>query len=185
MRERDVVPVTPERWDDLQALFGDRGAYAGCWCQWWRMTASGFDGAGAAARRERLAQQVAGGCAPGLLCYEDGEPVGWVSAGARSDFGRVERSRRLATDTPAEWAVVCFYVPRAQRGRGIARTLLAGAVEHARRSGAAGIEGYPITPPASAAEAYTGVPSLFAAARFVQVTHGTRRTVWRRELAEA
>jgi hypothetical protein len=25
-------PVSPERWDDLVELFGQHGAYSGCWC---------------------------------------------------------------------------------------------------------------------------------------------------------
>lgn len=39
----DVHPVTPERWDDLVRLFGANGAYANCWCMWWRVTAAAFD----------------------------------------------------------------------------------------------------------------------------------------------
>jgi hypothetical protein len=35
--ELDVRPVTSERWDDLLVLFGDRGAYSGCWCMWFRV----------------------------------------------------------------------------------------------------------------------------------------------------
>ncbi|MBI2165479.1 MAG: hypothetical protein HYU29_03630 [Chloroflexi bacterium] len=35
-------PVTPDRWTDLEQLFGDRGAFAGCWCMWWRLTRSQF-----------------------------------------------------------------------------------------------------------------------------------------------
>jgi hypothetical protein len=30
-------PVTPDRWDDLVTLFGERGACGGCWCMAWRL----------------------------------------------------------------------------------------------------------------------------------------------------
>ena len=30
-------PLTPERWPDLERLFGVRGACGGCWCMWWRL----------------------------------------------------------------------------------------------------------------------------------------------------
>jgi hypothetical protein len=30
-------PLTPERWHDLEQLFGTRGACGGCWCMWWRV----------------------------------------------------------------------------------------------------------------------------------------------------
>jgi hypothetical protein len=32
-----VLPVTPDRWDDFEKLFGKSGACAGCWCMWWRL----------------------------------------------------------------------------------------------------------------------------------------------------
>jgi hypothetical protein len=36
-------PATPDHWHDLEALFGERGAYGNCWCMWWRMKRSEFD----------------------------------------------------------------------------------------------------------------------------------------------
>jgi len=27
-----IHPVTPERWADLEELFGPSGGYGGCWC---------------------------------------------------------------------------------------------------------------------------------------------------------
>ncbi len=33
----DVVPLTPERWPDLEDLFGPKGACYGCWCNHFRM----------------------------------------------------------------------------------------------------------------------------------------------------
>ena len=32
-----VKPLTPALWPDLEALFGDNGACAGCWCMFWRL----------------------------------------------------------------------------------------------------------------------------------------------------
>ena len=34
--ELDFRPLTPDRWKDLEALFGKHGATGGCWCMWWR-----------------------------------------------------------------------------------------------------------------------------------------------------
>ncbi len=36
----EVYPVTADRWPDLEALFGPKGAYAGCWCMNWRLKRS-------------------------------------------------------------------------------------------------------------------------------------------------
>jgi hypothetical protein len=40
--EISIHPLTPERWDDLLTLFGEHGAYSGCWCMWWRLTSAEF-----------------------------------------------------------------------------------------------------------------------------------------------
>jgi hypothetical protein len=42
--ELQLQPVTPERWEDLQRLFGKHGAYGGCWCMWWRIKHTRFEG---------------------------------------------------------------------------------------------------------------------------------------------
>ena len=36
-------PLTPARWPDFEKLFGPSGAYAGCWCMWWRTSRSQFE----------------------------------------------------------------------------------------------------------------------------------------------
>jgi hypothetical protein len=37
MKQLEFIPATAERWQDLETLFGERGAYGNCWCMWWRM----------------------------------------------------------------------------------------------------------------------------------------------------
>src|SRR6266704_374930 len=32
-----IVPLTPERWDDVAGLFGEGGDPKTCWCMYWRM----------------------------------------------------------------------------------------------------------------------------------------------------
>ena len=182
--------MTADRWDDLVSLFGENGAYANCWCMWWRTTAATFDqgvkdrGAGNRAAMKAL---VAEGREPGLLAYRGREPVGWISVAPRSEFGRVERSPVLkpVDDEPA-WAVVCFYIDKRHRGEGVGRALLDAAVEHVRRKGGRLVEGYPVHPDdrTTSASAYTGVVSMFEASGFKQVARRkpTSRSIWRKRV---
>ena len=43
--QQDVAihPLTPQRWADLERLFGANGACGGCWCMWWRLKRPEFD----------------------------------------------------------------------------------------------------------------------------------------------
>lgn len=188
--EHEVVPVTPDRWEDLVALFGPNGAYAGCWCLWWRQTSREHDAGHGDPNREAMRGLVTDGREPGLLAYDDSGPVGWVSVAPRPEFGRVLRSplfRPADPDDPDDrtvWSVVCFYVPRTQRGRGLTAALLDGAVAHAVDRGASALEGYPVVPGrARSADLFPGVPSVFERAGFTEVAapSPTRRIV-RREL---
>ena len=185
----DVRPVTPERWKDLEGLFGPNGAYANCWCMWWRMASRDFDRTAPAEKRLALRRIVRGGGVPGLLAYEDGDPVGWVSIAPREEFGRLERSTTLKrVDERPVWSVVCFYIPRPNRGRGIAGALVRGAVAHARERGARIVEAYPQDTSRGrrpAADIYTGVPSLFERAGFRQVARAGSRSIMRKALRRA
>jgi hypothetical protein len=107
-------PVSPaaSRAGDLVALFGERGPCAGCWCMWWRVTASQF-GCRAGGRTPRRPERlVATGRRPGLLA-RDGIPVGRVALAPRTEYGRLQRSPKLkpVDDTPV-WSTVCAHGSR-------------------------------------------------------------------------
>ena len=174
----DVGPATSERWSDLADLFerkGPRGGSpmpAGCWCMWWRQRAGD-----PARNREAMAKLVADGREPGLLAYEGGRAVGWVSVAPRTDFGQLVRSRSYGPtdDDPDVWSIVCFYVdPRAKR-RGVSKALLRAAVDHALRRGATAVEAYP-----HERGDYMGSPAMFEAAGFAVTRTAGKRVVMRR-----
>ncbi len=136
--------------------------------------------------KRRFKRLVTSGGVAACLARVDGEPVGWCCLGPRRDFPRLERSRIPTSADADDWAVVCFYVPASQRGRGVARHLLAAAVDLARDSGARVLEGYPVRVKDGAYPAtfaFVGVPRLFERCRFRDVTPpGARRLVYQRRL---
>ena len=168
-----VSPLTPERWSDLLALFGPRGACGGCWCMYWRRPAAEFTRGKGRRNRDALRRLVAGGAVPGVLAYVNGGPVGWCSLGPRQAYSRLERARMLRPiDAEPVWSVVCFFVARAHRREGVSVALLEGAAAFARRCGARILEGYPVEPRESAmpdAFAWTGTATTFRAAGFTEV----------------
>jgi GNAT superfamily N-acetyltransferase len=167
-------PVTPDRWRDLEKLFGERGACGGCWCMWWRMSRSEFEQKKGGGTKRALKRLVAKGQVPGLLAYAGGEPVGWCSVAPRQDFPALERSRILKrVDDKPVWSVVCFFVARPFRRTGVTRQLLTAAIEYARKHGAKIVEGYPVEPKAGKAPdvfVFTGLASAFRKAGFEEVT---------------
>jgi ribosomal protein S18 acetylase RimI-like enzyme len=185
--ELEVHPVTPDRWDDLVELFGERGASSGCWCMFFRLTGEQFQRQAGAAAREGLRALVREGAVPGLLAYAEGRPVGWCSVAPRDQFQRVLRSPVLRpVDDRRVWSVVCFYIDRASRRRGVAERLVDAAVRHAAAAGAEALEGYPrdtSSRPHSNAELYVGTVSMFQAAGFQEVERRSpTRPIMRLEL---
>jgi GNAT superfamily N-acetyltransferase len=120
---------------------------------------------------------VQAGREPGLLAYEDGAPVGWVSVARRDDYGHLSRSRHYGPTEPEEeiWSIACFVVHPSARHRGVARTLLEAAVEHALERGARAVEAYPHARRAD----YMGSAEMFASAGFEPVRAASVRTIVR------
>ncbi|MDQ4035861.1 MAG: GNAT family N-acetyltransferase [Chloroflexota bacterium] len=168
----EIVPATEDRWSDVSALL-DASGEAGCWCQAWR----GHDAkarSGGRSRPELLRDQMRGGPPPpGYLAYLDGVPVGWVGVAVRTDTPRLLHSRTIpAVDDQPVWSIGCFRSRPGYRRRGIAKALLAGVVEAARRAGAPGVEAYPIDPQGARVEVgagYVGIASMFEAVGFRRV----------------
>ena len=167
-----IEPVTPERWRDLETLFGERGACAGCWCMWWRLPRSKFVAQKGEGNHRALKRIVAGGEIPGLIAYHDGEPIGWCALAPRSDYLRLAKSRILReVDEQPVWSITCFFVARPFRRRGVTKKLLEAAVAYAKKKGATILEGYSVDAKTKSADAfvYTGLASTFRAAGFEEV----------------
>ncbi len=186
-RAFEIHPLTADRWEDLETLFGPSGAYSGCWCMFWRITRSQFAEQcrnGGAENKAAIHEVVASGEVPGLLAYTDGKPVGWCAVAPREVYAALERSttRKRIDDQPV-WSITCFYVAPGWRKRGVSTALVNAAIEHVRGQGGTMLEAYPtlnepgMKPPSNSA-AYMGLSEVFRAAGFVEVARpGNSRRV--------
>jgi len=175
-----VLPLTPERFPDLAALFEEGGDPKWCWCMYFRARGRTWSNSTAAGNRAELEALTGGPLAPGLVAYRDDRVVGWVSLGPREDYERLTYSQVLAPidDTPV-WSIVCFVVSRRSRGQGVAAALLDAAVEYAREHGATTLEGYPVDAGddrVPAANAFHGTLRMFERAGFTVIA----RRQWNR-----
>jgi GNAT superfamily N-acetyltransferase len=184
----DLVEVTGTSWPIFEELFGPGGIQGGCWCSYFRMRAAEFAGTRSQARRGYVRDAVERAEPFGLVAVDDDLPIGWISVSPRECFHRLARSSvaraEAGHDVTGTWSVVCFYIPRAARGQGLARTLLAGAVGYAVRNGAVHIEGYPVDTThrrIPVGDLYYGTLSTFLTAGFDIIDRrGPRRVLVRR-----
>jgi GNAT superfamily N-acetyltransferase len=179
-----VEPAALLPWSAVEQVLASTGESGHCWCRWWLTTNAAYSALTDDERRDQARSAHAAGSPRGLLAQRDGAPVGWVSVAPRSDYVRLPRTQLVAAGTPDPdftdatiWAIVCFTVAPAHRRTGVARHLLAAAIEHAAAGGARRIEAYPIDTDAhpaprrapSAGDLTTGSLALFTGAGFVEV----------------
>jgi RimJ/RimL family protein N-acetyltransferase len=143
-QQYSIFPLTPDRWGDFQTLFGERGAYSGCWCMYWRIKRSEFNQATRDERKAAMHALINQGTMPGILLYEGSSPIGWCSIGPREDFPPLQRSTTLKpVDDQEVWSIVCFFINKKQRRQGMMTRLICGAIDFAQSQGAKIIEAYP------------------------------------------
>jgi len=193
-----IVPASEASWDDLQTVFGDRGAARSCQCQRYKLAPrEAFSKFPAEERAQRLRMQTNPGTpdaetTTGLIAYLDGEPVGWCAVQPRTSYPSLLRVYRTPWEGRSEdrtddsvWSVTCVFVRAGFRKRGIAYALAAAAVDHARSRGARALEAYPMRSEIGEVtwdEIHVGAQSIFANAGMAEVSRpGIRRAVMRVE----
>jgi GNAT superfamily N-acetyltransferase len=188
----EIHALTPDRLDDLADLFDSAAVTRGCWCTWFIDRAAVVKAGWSNGDNRRRFEAMAADAEPpmGLLAYDEGVPVGWLSMGPRSRYQRAigPRTRILrardASEDDVVWLLPCFFVRVGHRRKGIPAALLAAAIEHASAHGADAVEGFPIAEGHDvSADDYLGKQRRFAECGFECVAQPSpRRVVMRRQL---
>jgi GNAT superfamily N-acetyltransferase len=171
-RTVEYYAATAERWQEIEALFGPRGACAGCWDMWWRLTRAEFERNKGEGNKEAFKRIVLADEVPGLLALVDKVPAGWCAVQPREAYSALMRSQTLRpVDDAPVWAITCFFIARPYRRQGMTVGLLRAAVEHARANGAQIVEGYPVEPRGMLPDAFAwhGTAAAFRKAGFAEV----------------
>jgi GNAT superfamily N-acetyltransferase len=182
-----IHPLTLERWDDFETLFGKNGACAGCWCTWWHLGQSEWLAKKGETTKRMMRALVKKGPPPGLLAYAGREAVGWCALGPRAGYPRLARSKILApVDDAPVWSVTCFFVRRDWRRRGVTVALLEHAARWVATQGGRILEGYPTDTDKEQPGAFVhhGLLGAFRSAKFNEVARRSKhRPIVRREAA--
>ncbi len=184
-----VHPVTEDRLDDWLRFFDHDGfagnpGWASCYCmephepstpdepeRRWRET------------RAAMVKRLRVGTTHGYLAYVDGQPVGWVNASLRKDYGLYKTVDPNGPEPSIVIGVSCFVVAPPFRRHGIASALLDRVIADAASRGASWIEAYPHNRPAeSDAGHFRGPRSMYEARGFQPVQVREHDTVLRRRV---
>ena len=142
MTELRFMPVDKTNWTDLEKLFESKGGPHNCWCMVWRNMNEGTDRTNKIDKKASLENYVMNETPIGLLCYHNSDVIAWCSIAPR------ERYRELSGDNSLTnvWSLVCFFIKRAYRKKGITEELIKQAIHYAKANGAKYVEAYPVEP---------------------------------------
>jgi len=117
----------------------------------------------------------------GYLAYVDGQPVGWVNASLRSDYGLFGLIDVGGPEPRSAIGVSCYVIAPPFRRHGVASALLDRVIADARTRRASWIEAFPHNKPeASDAGHFRGARSMYEACGFQPVEVREQYTVMRR-----
>ena len=181
-------PLTIERWKDFEKLFGEKGACAGCWCMFWFMSKKEYDEKRKDGRtKKEMKQMVKNKIEPGIIAYDYNIPVGWIAIQPRERYSRLANSKILQPiDDKPVWSIVCFFIHKDYRKKGISVELIKNACNFAASKGGMIVEAYPTetkTNNSVPVFIYTGTASAFKKAGFKEVERRSEtRPIMRKKL---
>lgn len=181
-----IHPLTPDRWDDFEALFNSASATRNCWCMWWRIAGNAWRETTKASRKAAFHDIAQADPPPGLLAYDGAAPVGWVQVTPRDAVPRFNATRtgkpQPGRDPDRTWVVTCFFIAPSHRQRGLMEKLARAACAFAAANGAETVEAAALAPktPLQRSDGYVGLASALARAGFVAVEQRTDIRVFMR-----
>ena len=186
----DARPATV--FDDVAAVVGPKKPTSHvCFCLSYRIGSKENNALRGEARAARVRELCTQDPPPGVIAYLDGEPVGWAAVHPRAQTSFARNRLIPHVDDLDVWSLWCVRVRPGHRKQGISHALVAGAVEHARASGAPAIEAYPVDNKGERVDltmAYVGTRALFERAGFTKaadtgsVLNGFPRVLMRLDL---
>jgi GNAT superfamily N-acetyltransferase len=169
----DVRPA--DVFDDVATLLSPKDrTKQSCWCLSYRLSSPERRGMSGLDQADFVAGLCAHKPAPGVVAYDDDEPVGWAAVAPRADLHAFTHGRVIprVDDLPV-WSVWCFKVRGGHRKQGIGHALLGGAIDFARAGGAPMLEGYPVDTGAKRVDtisAFVGTRRMFEKAGFTKAS---------------
>jgi GNAT superfamily N-acetyltransferase len=198
MSDLTVKPLTPALGADFLRFFdhergvafADNPEWGKCYCHFYHVPQA-IDWPALTASQNRIAMQarIEVGAMGGFLAFDGAEVVGWLNAQPRHALSHCfDRMRIEPTPLPCEAfeaaVIVCFVVAPQRRRQGIARVLLAAALESFAARGIKLVDAFPFKSGASelAADHYHGSLFLFLDQGFTVLREDKTMTAVRKML---
>jgi ribosomal protein S18 acetylase RimI-like enzyme len=178
-----VVPMDESRIADFYRLHSVENGFGWCFCVAWHVpTWEGWAERSAGQNRALRDELFYHHEYDGYLLYHNDIPVGWCQVGPRDRLEKLRKEMELDED-PDIWAITCFCIAPAYRGRHFADMMMEKILADMKTRGVKCAEGYPrhggdLGP----GEVWTGPEAVFIKAGFEIECEGRKRMIYRKFL---
>lgn len=134
-----IKPLDADTWDNFADLVErNNGIFGGCWCIGYHPEA-GTRCDHRAVKEERVRTDRAHAA---LVVDESGAVQGWAQYGDPDELAGIKHKREYLKDPPEnpDWRITCIFVDKKNRGLGIARLALEGALDLIAKAGGGLVE---------------------------------------------
>jgi len=173
----EIKPLSPDMANQFTSYLGEMDYshaehWHFCYCQYYHVDCSSI------AWRQRTAEQnkalaeenIKSGLMRGLVALDGDQMVGWVNVNDINNYALLTSDEELHSFPGSSAMVVCFVIHPDYRGKGLANRMLAEAVEEARRLGFDRVIGRPFLWKTHPERQYHGVPNMFEALGFSEIS---------------
>lgn len=167
-------PVTARTVGDFEALFGAKGGPNWCWCMAFRATSAELKDAKSPDRKQQMLDRINDGVPVGLVGYDRGTPVAWVSVAPKHTF---QKGLGGTEDSEGVWSLTCMFIARSHRKQGLSAQLIEAAAQHAKALRGTLLEAYPVDADSPSYRHMGFVPAFERAGFEAHGREGTRRHV--------
>lgn len=154
VRESNIIdeltfePLSKKNWGAFVQLFGEKGACGNCWCMYFRLKKEEFvNGKEDNGNKEKMKELVWDDLPTGVLCFYEGQAIGWCAFAPREAYLKLANSRvHKPIDEKPVWSITCFFIDKHFRRMGVSVAMLKGVIAIARKQKIKIIEAYPTIP---------------------------------------
>ncbi len=170
---RQLTPALSQTFCDYltQLDFSATPHWASCFCRFYHTTCSQQEWMARTAdeNRTEALREIEAGNMRGYLAFEEDICVGWCNANDVTQFPRLREDMEALYRGKRVGSTVCYVIHPAHRGKGIARQLLARAIEDFRASGYDAMLALPIETDSARQRRYRGTLHMYQEAGYQEI----------------
>jgi len=170
---RPIVSGDAERFVEYfdRLDFSHAREWKGCYCRYYhhRMDSAGWMARTPETNRQEAIESIRAGKTGGFLAFDEEKCVGWLIGGPLDHYPRLTEWLLPFSQGKKFAVTICFVIDPEYRGKGLARSLLAHAIDSFRTQGMEGAFALPVADKDGGNRRYRGTIHMYQEAGYREI----------------